>query len=79
MSVHLFGDSDDFERGFTLGVVWQLLREGLDHASVVIPVSLCRRAVRLAQATGYRVTVRKPAGLPGLRFVKFTSVKGPGP
>ena len=78
MSVHLFGDSDDFEKGFTLGVVWQLLRENLDHASVVVPASLVARATRLAEATGYRTTVRKPHGLPGLRYVKFTSVKGSG-
>lgn len=76
MTTHLFGDSDDFEKGFTLGVVWQLLREGLDHASVVVPASLCRRATTLAQANGYRVTVRKPPGLPGLRYLKFNSVRG---
>lgn len=76
MSVHLFGDSDDFEKGFTLGVVWQILRENLDHASVVVPASLCGRAIRLAEAAGYRATVRKPSGLPGLRYVKFRSVKG---
>jgi hypothetical protein len=79
MSVHLFGDSDDFEKGFTLGVVWQLLREELDHASVVLPASLIRRAVRMAEANGYHATVRKPHGLPGLRYVKFRSVKGAGP
>ena len=76
MSVHLFGDSDEFEKGFTLGVVWQLLREGLDHASVVVPVSLVSRATALAHANGYRVTIRKPHGLPGLRYVKFRSVQG---
>jgi len=76
MSVHLFGDSDDFERGFTLGAVWQLLREELPTASVVLPTSLLSRATRIAEARGYRATVRKPHGLPGLRFVKFTSVKG---
>jgi hypothetical protein len=78
MSVHLFGDSDDFEKGFTLGVVWQLLREELDHASVVLPASLTSRAARLAEARGYRTTIRKPHGLPGLRYLKFKSVKGAG-
>ncbi len=76
MSVHLFGDSDDFEKGFTLGAVWQLLREDFDHASVVVPASLCKRAIRLAEARGYRAMIRKPPGLPGLRYVRFTSVKG---
>ena len=75
MTTHLFGDSDDFERGFQLGVVWQLLREGADHASVVLPASLCARALRIAEAVGYRATIRKPHGLPGLRYVKFRSVK----
>lgn len=74
VSVHLFGDSDDFERGFQLGVVWQLLRQGLDHTGVVLPVSLTRRAVTLAQANGYRVTIRK-AGY-GLRYIRFRSVQG---
>lgn len=71
---HLFGDSDDFEKGFTLGAVWQLLRHNVEDASVVVPASLCSRATRLAQATGYHVTVRKPPGLPGLRYLKFRSV-----
>jgi len=79
VSTHLFGDSDDFEKGFTLGVVWQLLRGELDHAAVVLPTSLLRRAARLAEANGYRVTIRKPHGLPGLRYVQFKSVKGGGP
>ena len=72
-TVHLFGDSDEFEHGFQLGVVWQLLRSGLD-ASVVLPTTLVARATRLAEATGFRVAVRKPRGLPGLRHLRFTSV-----
>lgn len=79
MSVHLFGDSDDFEKGFTLGVVWQLLREGLDHADVVVAASLVPRARTLAEAVGYHVTVRKPHGLPGLRYLRFRAVKGTPP
>lgn len=75
MSTHLFGDSDEFERGFQLGVVWQLLRNGLD-ASVVLPASLVARAIRLGEATGFRVAVRKPRGLHGLRHLRFTSLKG---
>jgi hypothetical protein len=74
-ATHLFGDSDEFEHGFQLGVVWQLLRGGLD-ASVVLPTTLVSRAMRLGEATGYRVAVRKPRGLPGLRHLRFTSVKG---
>ena len=74
-AIHLFGDSDDFEKGFTLGVVWQLLRGELDHASVVVPASLVKRATTLAQANGYRVTVRKPHGLPGLRYIRFHSTR----
>lgn len=73
--VHLFGDSDDFEHGFQLGIVWQHLRGGLDF-SAVLPTSLVNRAMRLAQATGFRVAVRKPRGLPGLRHLRFTSLKG---
>ena len=74
MTTHLFGDSDEFERGFQLGVVWQLLRSGLD-ASVVLPTTLVARATRLAEATGFRVAVRKPRGLPGLRHLRFTPVR----
>jgi hypothetical protein len=73
-AIHLFGDSDDFENGFQLGVVWQLLRGGLD-SSVVVPTSLVNRARRLAEATGFHVAVRKPRGLPGLRHLRFTSVR----
>lgn len=75
MSVHLFGDSDDFEQGFSLGVVWQLLRQELDHADVVLATSLVARARRLGEAVGYRVAVRKPHGLPGLRHVRFSAVR----
>jgi hypothetical protein len=73
-AVHLFGDSDDFERGFQLGVVWQHLRGGLDF-SAVVPTTLVNRATRLAQAAGFRVAVRRPRGLPGLRHLRFTSVQ----
>jgi hypothetical protein len=74
-AIHLFGDSDEFEHGFQLGVVWQLLRSGLD-SSVVLPTALVARATRIAEATGFRVAVRKPRGLHGLRHLKFTAVKG---
>jgi len=74
-ATHLFGDSDDFERGFQLGIIWQQLRQDLPHVDVVVPVALLNRAARLAQAVGYRVTVRKPKGLPGMRFVRFRSTK----
>jgi hypothetical protein len=75
VSTHLLGDSDDFERGFALGVVWQQLRAMPEHTSVVLPRSLVAMAVRLGQATGYHATVRRPPGLPGLRFVRFRSVR----
>lgn len=75
MSTHLFGDSDEFEQGFTLGALWQILRGDAHRASVIVPTSLSDRAVRLAAAVGYRVEVRTPPGLPGLRYLRFTSTR----
>jgi len=76
-AVHLFGDGDEeFQRGFQLGVVWQLLRQGLDRVDVVVPVGLVTKASRLAHAVGYRTAARRPPGLPGLRFLRFTSTRG---
>lgn len=74
VTTHLLGDSDEFEHGFQLGIIWQQLRQDLSPVDVVIPVSLLRRASHLAEALGYRVSARKPKGLPGLRFVRFRSV-----
>lgn len=74
-ATHLFGDSDEFERGFQLGIIWQQLRQDLPHVDVVVPLAMLSKAARLAQAVGYRVTVRKPKGLPGLRFVRFSSLR----
>lgn len=75
-ATHLLSDgADEFERGFQLGVIWQQLRAGLDHVDIVVPVALVAKAQRLAGAVGYRVTVRKPQGFPGLRFLRFRSVR----
>lgn len=73
MSTILFGDSDEFERGFQLGACWQMLRSGLDKVDVVIPQTLVARAQRIGHASGYRVTIRKVNN--GLRFVRFTSTR----
>ena len=73
MSTILFGDSDEFEKGFQLGACWQMLRSGLDKVDVVIPRSLVARAQRLGTASGYRVSIRKVND--GLRFVRFTATK----
>jgi hypothetical protein len=73
VSTILFGDSDEFERGFQLGACWQMLRSGLDKVDVVLPRTLVVRAQRLGQASGYHVTVRKVNN--GLRFVRFTSTR----
>lgn len=76
-ATHLLSDgADDFERGFQLGIIWQQLRAGLDQVDIVVPVALVAKAHRLGSAIGYRLTVRKPPGLPGLRFLRFRSVKG---
>lgn len=72
-TTYLFGDSDDFERGFQLGACWQQLRQGIERIDVVIPQSLVARAQRLGQASGYRVSIRKVNH--GLRFVRFTSTR----
>lgn len=73
MTTVLFGDSDEFERGFQLGATWQMLRGGQDKVDVVIPAGLTERAQRLGQAAGYRVAVRKVNA--GLRFLRFTSTR----
>lgn len=70
-TTYLFGDSDDFERGFQLGACWQQLRQGVDRVDVVVPHSLTARAARLGAAAGYRVAIRRVNA--GLRFIRFTS------
>ena len=71
MTTVLFGDSDEFERGFQLGATWAKLRDGNDRVDIVIPAGLTARATRLGQAAGYRVAVRKVNA--GLRFLRFTA------
>ena len=73
MATVLFGDSDEFERGFQLGATWQMLREGGDRVDVVMPAALTARATRIGQAAGYRVAVRKVNA--GLRFLRFTTTR----
>lgn len=73
MTTVLFGDNDDFERGFQLGATWQMLRGGEQRVDVVIPAGLTERAMRLGQAAGYRVMVRKVNA--GMRFLRFTTTR----
>jgi len=71
MTTVLFGDSDEFERGFQLGATWQMLRGGEHRVDVVVPTTITAHAQRLGEAAGYRVAVRKVNA--GLRFMRFTS------